>query len=169
MAVPMRNRDDNPNPDDEYDQNLVDWLDVIGKSPKFSSIPITDIPQIPKSKPSRPSQTSKTPSSSPISENGSTVDQHTLSPATILKPNGLAVLPPKNVVAKQPKMENPPSLKQSTKTPLPCSEATLLLLVLPIRTTLLFPMERLSRDGHRRRRLSWMTMCDICCTLAARE
>ncbi|RFN47813.1 hypothetical protein FIE12Z_7941 [Fusarium flagelliforme] len=29
MAVPMRNRDDNPNPDDEYDQNLVDWLDVI--------------------------------------------------------------------------------------------------------------------------------------------
>ncbi|CAG7563194.1 unnamed protein product [Fusarium equiseti] len=29
MAIPMRNRDDNPNPDDEYDQNLVDWLDVI--------------------------------------------------------------------------------------------------------------------------------------------
>jgi hypothetical protein len=35
MAVPMRNRDDNPNPDDEYDQNLVDWLDVIGKSPSL--------------------------------------------------------------------------------------------------------------------------------------
>ena len=172
MAVPMRNRDDNPNPDDEYDQNLVDWLDVIGKLPKISSIPITNTPQIPKSKPSRPSQTSKTPSSSPISENGSTVDQHTLFPAMTPKPNGPAVLPLKNVVAKQPKTivpKPPPSPTQSTKTPLPCSEVTLLLLVLPIRTTLPFRMGRLLRGGRPRRRLSWMIMCDTCCILAARE
>jgi hypothetical protein len=55
-AVPMRNRDVDARRDDEYDQELVDWLDVIGKltQTSLSILIATNDPQIPKSKPFRP-------------------------------------------------------------------------------------------------------------------
>jgi hypothetical protein len=52
----MRNRDVDARRDDEYDQELVDWLDVIGKltQTSLSILIATNDPQIPKSKPFRP-------------------------------------------------------------------------------------------------------------------
>lgn len=71
IAVPMRNRDDGATRDNEYDQELVDWLDVIGKLTQTKPLlqhcsSATNASQTLRSKLSRPSQTSKTPSLFPI-------------------------------------------------------------------------------------------------------
>jgi hypothetical protein len=82
--------------------------------------------QTPKFKLSRLSPTSKTLSSSPISANGSTADQHILYPATIPKLVGQEAPSPKSDVAKP--LKNPKSpqfLRLQTKTLLVLSEATL--------------------------------------------